>query len=191
LRATTGLLYALTIGAATGLGLTWWTLVGGPEFGALRIGPWTAWPQAGTQEADRYVRASVARSGDLPLGSGEGIAFIATRDSNAAPLDGRCRYRVAPIVPPSRWWTLALYDARKRLVANPAQRYGFTSSQVLRSGDGVAEVAIGPQVLPGNWLPSPQEAFILVLRLYDSPISGSLASKETVALPDIVREACL
>jgi hypothetical protein len=190
LRATTGLLYALTIGALLGLGLTWWTLSGGPGFGALSSGPWTAWPRAGTLDADRYARASLSRSGELPLGSGEGITFLAERDNDGARLDGRCQYSIAPIGPPSRWWTLSLYGEGGSLVNNPAERYGFTSSEVIRRGDGLVAVVTGPEVMPGNWLPSAPGRITLALRLYDTPIAASLAANQFVALPSITREAC-
>jgi hypothetical protein len=190
LRATTGFLLALAIGAASGLGLTWWTLAGGPSFGALRVGPWMAWPRLGVQEADRYARASVARSGDLPLGPGEGLGFVARADSEGRSLDGRCRYRVAPIAPPARWWTLALYDEAENLVANPAERHGFASTQVVRDSDGSATVTVAPEASSGNWLPSPPAPFHLVLRLYDTPISTGLGTEDTVPLPSIRREAC-
>jgi hypothetical protein len=190
LRATTGFLIALTIGALSGLGLTWWTLASGPRFGAMQIGPWTAWPQTGTQDADRYAKASVARSGDLPLGAGEGLAFVARHDSAGAALTGRCRYRVEPIVPPARWWTLTLYDAEGKLVANPESRYGFTSGEVVRRGDGSAEIVIGSEPAPGNWLPSPEAPFSLVLRLYDTPMSSGLATAETARLPALTMEGC-
>lgn len=190
MRATTGLLYALTIGALLGLGLTWWSLSGGPGFAALASGPWTAWPRAGTQDADRYARATLARSGDLPLGSGEGIAFLAERDSAGSVLDGRCRYSVTPIDPPARWWTLSLYDQSGGLVDNPAGRYGLTSAEVVRQGDGLVSASINAEAMPGNWLPGPTGRFILVLRLYDTPIAASLSSSDAVVLPSIVREAC-
>jgi hypothetical protein len=156
----------------------------------MSIGPWRAWPQIGGQEADRYAKASVARSGELPLAAGEGIAFVASADSQGSTLSGRCRYRIAPIAPPARWWTLTLYDGARRLVANPAERYAFTSAEVVRSSEGEAEIVAAPAASPGNWLPSPAGPFQLVLRLYDSPISTGLAAEETVTLPAITAEAC-
>jgi hypothetical protein len=189
-RASSGLLYALTIGALLGLGLTWWTLEGGPGFSVIKVGPWRAWPQAGTQNADRYARASLARSGDLPLGTGEGLTFLAASDSAGEALEGRCRYRLEPISPPGRWWTLTLYDEAGSLVANPADRFAFTSAEVLRRGDGIASIVVGRDAMPGNWLPSGGGRFTLSLRLYDTPISAGLAPTQAVLLPTITREAC-
>jgi len=191
LRATTGFLLALVIAAGTGLGLTWWSIANGPRFGAMTIGPWQAWPQIGGQDADRYAKASVARSGELPLAAGEGIAFVASEDSQGAALSGRCHYRIAPIGPPARWWTLTLYDRARHLVANPSDRYAFTSAEVVRESDGKATVIAAPEAAPGNWLPSPAGKFQLVLRLYDTPISTGLAAEEAVMLPAITAETCL
>jgi hypothetical protein len=190
LRATTGFLLALVIAAGTGLGLTWWSIANGPRLGAMSIGPWRAWPQIGGQDADRYARASVARSGELPLAAGEGIAFLASEDSQGAALSGQCRYRIAPIGPPARWWTLTLYDGARRLFANPAERYAFTSAEVVRGSDGEAAIVAALAAEPGNWLPSPAGRFQLVLRLYDTPISTGLAAEEAVALPAITAEGC-
>ena len=97
MRATTGFLYALTIGAVFGLGLTWFGLGGGPMLGAMRIGPWTAWPEAGTQDADRYVRASLARSGDLPLGAGEGLTRDLGGDGSTATITKRLVANLPPL----------------------------------------------------------------------------------------------
>ena len=133
---------SLIFAAALGLGITQWTLAGGPGFNTLRIGPWTAWPYAGTPSADLYARAWLARSGDLPLGSGEGVAFWAIRDSDGRRLNGDCRYRIETIAPAARWWTLSLYDAHGQLIANPAQRYGFNSAEITRTSDGKASVVI-------------------------------------------------
>ena len=190
MRASSGLLFALTIGALLGLGLTWWTLDGGPGFSAISVGPWRAWPQAGTQNADRYARASLARSGDLQLGAGEGLTFVASRDSAGDLLEGQCRYRLEPISPPGRWWTLTLYDERGSLVANPADRFAFNSAEVLRQGDGAASVVVGRDASAGNWLPSGDGRFTLSLRLYDTPISAGLAPAQAILLPTITREGC-
>lgn len=190
MRAEAGYLYALTLGALGGLGLTWFVVSDHFDLGALQIGPWTAWPMANAQDANRYARARIARSGDLPLASGEGIAFLALEDSAGKPLDGRCSYRIAPILPPARWWTLTPYDGEAHLLENAAGRQGFTSAEILRESAEEAAIVTGPQAQPGNWLPTPPGAFSLALRLYDSPISTGLGTKDTVPLPAIDKVGC-
>ena len=190
MRAEAGFLYALTLGAFGGLALTWFVVGENFDIGSLQIGPWTAWPLADAQDANRYSRARIARSGELPLASGEGIAFVALHDSAGAPLDGRCDYRISPILPPARWWTLTLYDGAGRLASNAAERNGFSSAEILRDTADEATVTTGPQALAGNWLPTTSGPFSLTLRLYDSPISTGLGTKDTVPLPAIERGKC-
>lgn len=192
--AIAGLIYALALGGALGLGLTWWATGADFQLGALRLGPWTAWPLADPLEADRYSRARIARSGDLPLGPGEGLAFTAREDSAGRALDGACRYRLAGILPEARWWTLSLYDKDGRLMHNPSDRAGFTSTAVLRGAEGAVTVSVAPDLQSGNWLPSAPGKVSLVLRLYDSPISTGLATdfgaRRAIALPEIERLSC-
>jgi hypothetical protein len=71
-------LLALAIATAVGLGLTWTTATRGTDLGTLTIGAWTARPRTGTSEIDPYARASIARSGELPIGTGDGVTFTAT-----------------------------------------------------------------------------------------------------------------
>ena len=65
-------LLALLIATAVGLGATWLTATRGTDFGTLTIGAWTARPRTGTAEIDPYARATIARSGELPIGTGDG-----------------------------------------------------------------------------------------------------------------------
>lgn len=189
-----GSLYALALGAVIGLGLTWWTTGSAFRPGALHIGAWSAWPLADPLNADRYSRARIARSGDLPLGPGEGLAFTAREDSDGRPLDGACHYSIGPLLPPARWWTLSLYGRDGKPIGNPSERFGFASSAVMRAPQGVAQVEIGPSLQPGNWLPSAPGPITLVLRLYDSPVSTGLATelgaRQAIDLPKIERGEC-
>jgi Uncharacterized conserved protein len=72
-------LLILVIATVVGLGATWMTATRGTDLGTLTIGAWTARPRIGTTEINPYTRATVVRSGELPLGTGDGIAFIASR----------------------------------------------------------------------------------------------------------------
>src|SRR6201987_828223 len=126
-------LLALVVAAAVGLGTTWMTTTRGTELGTLTIGAWTARPRTGTADIDPYSRATITRNGELPIGTGDGVAFTATRDDRKKPLDGRCDVVVSGVTPPARFWTLTLYDNKGRLVANTLERYGFTSQEIVRS----------------------------------------------------------
>ena len=79
---------AFAVAAAFGLGLTQFALTRGTAFGAITIGAWTAWPKTGTADIDPYARAAIARSGELPIGSGDGVAFFASADDPGARSTG-------------------------------------------------------------------------------------------------------
>ena len=66
------------LATVVGLGATWMTATRGTDLGTLTIGAWTARPKTGTADVDPYSRATIARSGELPVGTGDGIAFSAT-----------------------------------------------------------------------------------------------------------------
>src|SRR6476646_460679 len=83
-------LLALILASAIGLGSTYMTATKGTEIGTLKIGAWTARPKTGTADVDPYSRASIVRSGELPVGTGDGVAFTALTDDKNKPLDGRC-----------------------------------------------------------------------------------------------------
>jgi hypothetical protein len=182
---------ALSVAAVVGLGATWLALSGSTAFGALPIGAWTAWPRTGTQGIDPYARAAIARSGELPVGSGDGVAFLARADDNGQPLDGRCDVLVSGTTPQARFWTITLYDTLGRLVANSVERQGFTSQEIVRRSDGSFEIVIAPRARPGNWLPTAGiERYLLVLRLYDSPVGVATRAAREAPMPQVVSRSC-
>jgi hypothetical protein len=175
---------------ALGLGLTIRTLDAGLGFGALRRGPWVAWPKNGTAEIDPYSRARFARSGEVPLGSAEGLSFLARTDDAGQPLHGNCDYVLQGSSPPARFWTLTLLAPNGSLIENDAGRYGFTSAEILRSADGNFAIAIAPDAGSGNWLPTGRaETYVLLMRLYDTPLVAA-TSLHTGAMPRLMRGAC-
>jgi hypothetical protein len=190
-RLFLGSCFTLILAAGIGLGATWFTLTRGVAFGALTIGAWTAWPKSGSVDIDPYARATIARTGELPVGAGDGVAFYAHTDDAGHALDGRCTFVVSGMTPAARYWTLTLYDAQGRLVANTIDRHGFTSAEILREDGGRFTITIGPRARPGNWLPSGGiEQFVLVWRLYDTPIGvASLTTKEG-PMPAVARKSC-
>jgi hypothetical protein len=186
-----GSLLAFAIAAVLGLGATWLTLTNGTAFGAVTIGAWTAWPRTGTQDIDPYARASIARSGELPVGSGDGVAFLARADENGKALDGRCDVTVTGVTPQARFWTLTLYDPDGRLVANALERHGFTSQEIVRRADGSFEIAVAPRVRPGNWLPTGGiERYVLMLRLYDTPVGVATRAAREAPMPAVTVRGC-
>jgi hypothetical protein len=184
-------LVALALAAAVGLGSTWMTTTRGTELGTLTIGAWTARPRIGTTDIDPYSRATITRNGELPIGTGDGIAFTARADDKKKPLDGRCDVVVSGVTPAARFWTLTLYDDKGRLVANSLQRYGFTSEEIVRGADGGFEIHIASRARAGNWLPTGGiERYSLMFRLYDTPVGVATRTKRDAPMPQIATVGC-
>jgi hypothetical protein len=190
LRFLIDLAVAVVVAIVVGVGSAWIAVERGTIFGAVTVGGWTAWPAEGSADADPYTLAMLARTGEVPLGAGEGLSFTAAADAAGNPLDGRCDYDIVGETPAARLWTLTAYDDDGALMANVAHRPGFHSREVLRDANGDFRIRLSPNVAPGNWLPiAPVDRFRLELRLYDTPLTtgSQLAS---LAMPAIEKVAC-
>jgi hypothetical protein len=187
--------YTLLLALGLGLGSAWLVLNGEPPFGRRQLGPWSTWPKLGSPEADPYMRAIVARRGDVPLAVGEGLTLLAHADAEGRSLDAACSYRVGSVTPQARLWTMTVYqpDAASRseiVVASPLERSGFTSSEVVRRPDDGFDIFLSKDLSAGNWLQVPAKgAFSLVLRLYD--MAGAAGTNlDADELPTIERLGC-
>ena len=173
MRLLFGTLFGLALAAVIGLGLTYYTLTRGAAFGGLSIESWTAWPKSGTTDADPYERASIARSGRLPIAMGDGVSFTLTSDDDGKSLDGRCEVVVSGITPAARFWTVTLYNRDGGLVANSTNRYGFTSQEVVRHADGSFEIVVAPRANRGFHV-RPSTLVARVTYHYGSPVTMTL-----------------
>lgn len=190
MRFLIDLAVAILVATVIGVASAWFAVERGPLFGAVKVGAWTAWPAAGSPDADPYSLAVLARTGEVPLGAGEGLAFTAETDSTGEALTGTCQYEVAGQTPAARLWTLTAYDGEGRLMVNAARRSGFHSGELLRNSNGSFVIGVSPDVQPGNWLPIGRvEHFRLVLRLYDTPLTTGGRLSDLV-MPEIRRVRC-
>lgn len=191
MRLLVGSLFIFLVATLVGLGATWLTLTRGVTFAGLTIGSWTASPRTGSAGADPYARATIARTGQLPVGLGDGVLFTAKHDDAGNPLDGRCDILVSGVTPAARFWTLTLYDLDGRLVANSLGRYGFTSQEILRRSDGSFDITVAPRASEGNWLPTGGvERYQLLLRLYDTPVGVATRAGREAPMPRISARTC-
>lgn len=191
MRLLLGTLFLLVVAVAVGLGATYYALSQGADFGGLTVGSWTAYAKTGTTDADPYARASIARSGRLPLALGDGLTFLAKSDDNNRPLDGRCDVVLSGITPAARFWTLTLYNAEGDLVANSVHRHGFTSEEIIRHPDGRFDIVVAPRANPGNWLPTGGiERYILAMRFYDTSVGVSTKEGREIPMPTIKTRGC-
>jgi len=190
-RLLLGSLFALAVAAIVGLGATYLALTRGAAFGALSISSWTARPKTGTIDADPYARATIARTGQLPVALGDGVSFTSQTDDNGKLLDSRCDVVLAGVTPAARFWTLTLYNVDGELVANSVNRYGFTSQEIVRGSDGAFEIRVAARSRAGNWLPTGGiERYALMLRLYDTPVGVATRTQRDAPMPSITTVNC-
>ena len=185
-------IFCLVLGAMLGLVLTERSLRLEGGIGAVQIGAWSFFPDAGTADINPYLRARFARTGQVPMSSAEGVMFTATRDSRGDVLDRSCTYRVTGSLPPARFWTLDVSGTEGFSLPNPAQRSGYTAAEVLRSADGDFIITVSPFPEPGNWVPVRGFGrFVLALRLYDTAVTAlGTRSLRDLPMPSITRDRC-
>jgi hypothetical protein len=178
------------VGVMLGLLLTIATL--GPTVHGLVAGPWRGAPRDGAPDIDPYSLAAVDRSGIMPLGAAEGLSFVASTDSAGGPLSAACDYAVTGAMPTARYWTLSALTLGGFPIANPAQRYGFTSAEVVRPSQAPLVISVASEARSGNWLPiGTAGPYVLALRLYDTGLSAVGSSFEATTLPKIQKIRCL
>ena len=186
MRLLIGLLLSFVIAGAIGLGSTWFALSNNMSFGALSLGAWKANPRSGTSGIDPYARAAIARNGELPVGTGDGIRFTARVDDAGRPLDGRCDVVIRGTTPPARYFTLTLYTPSGTLVTNSLSRFGFNSQELVRDRSGDFEVVVSPRARPGNWLPTGGvERYVLILRFYDTSLGIATRAGREAPMPTL------
>lgn len=187
------LLHLLTmVGVAlcVGFGLSWYALSDSGVVGSLKVGPWSAWREAGSPTPDPYTRAHVARAGALQLGATEGLQFVARTDSDGQRLERNCRYRIDGTTPVAAFWTLVPVDLDYGIITRPGTPEAFNSSRVARATDGSLQLHVSRTISPGNWLEIAGDGpFAMVLTLYDTSSIAGIGSTPAT-LPAIIREAC-
>jgi hypothetical protein len=179
------------LGVLLGLFVTLVEIEQGKGFAAIEAGPWTGWPRSEASEIDPYTRAILAYSGKISLSESEAMSFVAHGDSNGAEFNPACDYVLKGEIPPARFWTLTVLSPAGALIANTADRQGFTSSELLRASNGQFEITLSRHARPGNWLSlGPASKFILVLRFYDSELSAPAAALDAAHMPVLVKSRC-
>lgn len=137
-----------------GLGTSWYMIDVGTRLTTEKQGPWIGWTAAGRADADPYTRAHFARLGTLQLTTDIALTYLAYTDSDGNRLHSSCDYAVEGREPDTHWWSLTVFNDRGELIANPAQRYAYTSETIARRPDGSFVATLAREASPGNWLPT-------------------------------------
>jgi hypothetical protein len=181
--------FALGLGSALwGAGL--WPARGNMAFGDVDVGGWRSDFAVGSEAADPYTRARVARHGLLALAKTEAVYFTRATDDSGAPLREACTYRLTGGAMPAGWWSVTLYDAQSML---PANTDAALSIDAERAGGGAWQAVIAPKRPAGEglWISSRGAgSFDLTLRLY-MPEAALLTDPDTALdPPKIARLSC-
>jgi hypothetical protein len=181
----------LAIAIVGGAGSVWYLLDSREGVDAYRIGPWTAFPDIGTPDADPYSAARVAREGVLALGRAEGLSFVAERDSAGGELRRECAYAIDGGFPAARFWTLYGADESLDVIrTGKARLAALHSREVLYEADNTVLVSADHRPRPGNWLMlAGTGKLYFVLTFYDTPIASSTGLSD-VTLPAIRKTGC-
>lgn len=184
------LLLTAVVALLVGLGGTWYALTAKRGIETVDIGPWRAIIEVTPRGTNPYVRALLARTGEMPMLATEAIVFIARTDSNGRPLRAACRYRLEGGWIDTRRWTLTVTDAEGLPLPETVAPRAVNSVGVLRDGEGRFVVTLAARARPGNWLSvEGGDRIALALRLYDSPLYVNGGLREA-ALPRIVAGEC-
>lgn len=191
MRLALSIIVALVAAAVLGLGATWWTVANGLPRSGLRIGVWTAQPDAGSLAADPYEIAAAARSGEAPLAYGDGLAFTAAADDQGRPLDASCDYELEGDLPPARLWTLAAFAPDGRRFSPASGDLALTSAAAVRGLDRTLKISVSRKARPGNWAPLEGTGrFVLRLSLYETTLGTPLERANPSSLFSVRRGAC-
>ncbi len=137
----------------------WTTNYAGPRFGN-----------------DHLLRAAVAKDQIYVAIPEESVYPIGRVDADGQPLDGRKSYRIRMagdnLPPVDGFWSITVYNDDGFMIDNPIKRYaiGDRTPGLVRDKDGTIEILL-QQTQPdpaqkGNWLPTPDGPFYLMMRLY-------------------------
>ncbi|MEO0606767.1 MAG: DUF1214 domain-containing protein [Pseudomonadota bacterium] len=197
LRLIVAIIFGLNLGALSAL---WFggLIDGGPKIGnAIDADGWRSDWSIGSENANPYVRARVARNGLMGLRKEEAVYFMNTEDQDGARLTEDCDYRVSGGAMPAAWWSITLYDVDNRLPMNEDAALSFDQTKAERLGTMDAEgwsfliSATAPDGADPAWVSSRAGGeFDVTLRLYQ-PSADLLDDPEAVLIPPkIERLSC-
>jgi len=183
---------AVVLGLALGAGSAFLVIGWGAQQSSVRAGGWTINRLAGSQGADPYTRALVARVGLLALARSETIYFQLSEDEDGRRLREACRYELAGGPLPARWWSVTLYARDNYLPQNQGDALSIDASGVRADADGrwTAVISANPPDAP-NWISAAAggEGFTLTLRLYN-PTDEARDDPSAVPVPTLRKLGC-
>jgi len=147
------------------------------DFGDVAIDLWRSDFALGSEAADPYTRARVARHGLLALAKSEAVYFTRTTDGAGEALSEDCTYRLTFYRLPASWWSITLYNEESMLPSNEDGALSVNADQdgaaipIVNEGSPIGVDMIVSAKRPDSqnlWISSRNAGkFDLTLRLYE------------------------
>ncbi len=188
-----GALLGIILGGASALYLAGlWPGAKPLDFGNIEVDGWRSDFNIGSEAADPYTRARVARHGLLGLAKSEAVYFTRTTDSAGQPLREACEYRLSGGAMPAEWWSITLYGADSKLPMNEDSALSVDATGVSSSSEDWSALISSKRPEPGtDWISSRSAGtFDLTLRLYVPNRALLAAPAEALKPPVVERLSC-
>ena len=139
------------------------------------VNGWRSHSHLGQYGDNFLLRAAIAQAGWGANVGEESVYITSTQDGNGDDLTGARNYVIhfpAGQLPPAKaFWSLTLYAPDMFLFDNPARRYaiGDRTPGLQTNPDGSLDIYLqqsAPSGHEANWLPTPEAAFVLEMRIY-------------------------
>ena len=162
--------------------------------GQIDASGWSSDWTIGSEAANPWTRARVARHGLLALTKEEAVYFTRNTDSAGERLIEGCDYRVKGEAMPAQWWSITLYNADSFLPDNTDNALSYDLTDAQAAGDaGTWYFDISPlaSASGAGWVSSRGAgSFDLTLRLY-KPHAALLEDPErALPAPQIEKLGC-
>ncbi|MGJ8526913.1 DUF1214 domain-containing protein [Maritalea sp.] len=179
----------LAVALSVGFGSAYFMLEDGRQLSAQKYGSWYGWPNSGAADIDPYLKASLARSGNLQMGRAEGVVFTADTDDDDISLSANCSYQIAGTTPNASVWTLRIQHAQ--IGGQVIDPHYLVSSEIVYNSDGTFNINVSQNVQPGNWLPIlSDKEFAFIMTFYDTN-AFLVVGNEVARLPSVRKVSCL
>jgi hypothetical protein len=118
------------------------------------------------------------------------LYYSTIHDSDGRKIDSECDYAISGYNPGNNWWSITAYDGAGNLMSNPAARYAYNASNVMRDPTGGYRITLSKDPMPGNWLPVDSDYQVrLILRLHRN-LKNQTAIDKAIGLPEVRRLTC-
>ena len=163
LREMLILVAVLLAGVVTGLLSARWAADHPALAGAVRAGPWQAWPDAGVADAMPHARLRYYLDDALPPSPVDRLELLAEADDEGDAFSAECAYELRGAMPLVRTWILSVHlpSEQGRAVSE------LHAEDAIFEPDGSLRIRLGARPQAGNWLRLPRQGEVrLVLQLF-------------------------